>query len=122
MFDLVKYNWARDISDLHLGTNLKSMEKMSAKFGYKLDSRTKVFIIRNLKAQHPPIDINAIACILAAHFVSSWVKDSEDVIETVRDRITDYAVTMNIALKYVDYCYMLLNGECELQDILDGSV
>jgi hypothetical protein len=121
-FDLVKFNWARDISDLHLGTNLKNMEKMSAQFGYKLDGKTKVAIIRNLKAQHPPIDVNAIACILAAHFVSSWVQDSEETIGNLRVKITDYAVTMTIPWKYINYCYMLLDRECELQDILDGTI
>ena len=122
MIELVKYNWARDIADHHLGTNIKSLEKLGAKSGYPLDPNIKVAIIKNLKAQHPPIDINAIACLIAANFVVNWATDSDDVLEDLKHRILNYGETMGVAWRYLEYCMNILDKQCTLEDIMAGRV
>jgi hypothetical protein len=119
--DLVKYNFARDISDRFLGTDLKGMEKIGHEAGVVLDKEVKVAIIKNLKAQHPPISVDAIACLIAAHFISNWVTNLDSIAE-LKDRILTYGQKTRIPWRYLEYALKILDKSCTLEDIMGGRV
>ena len=115
-FELVKYNWARDIADMHLGTRLKECEKFQARFGNKMLAFQKEDYDKGLKLRHPDIDVNAIACLMAADY-GEW-RDKE----TTRSKIINYGISMKEADKYIKYSLDIMDGKYNRYSILNGVV